>query len=419
MESRARADTVIIVDDDPIARQVLRAMLHAAGTAACAVLEAEGARAALQILERHPRAFVLCDLAMPDMDGVEFVRALAHRAPSATLFFVSAADPKVLAIAVSLARGAGLRVVGASTKPLAPERLRDALQAAQVALASMGAAAVSDEPTAEELRHALPTPQFEIVFLPIVRLADATVMGVEALARWRHPRLGLLGPDRFIPLAERSGQIWPLTLQVARRALAQVSAWRHTGLPLAVSINVSALGEGGLDFPDRLLSMVRQAQIDPSIVTLELTETGVTTRDVDDVIARLWLKGFALAIDDFGVGNAGFEQLRRLPFTQFKIDRSLVRGVDTDREQRALLETSVALGRRLGLTVVAEGVERREEWDVLRGLNCEGAQGFLITRPLPASAVPAWFERWSQQPPVSLQTTSAPVPRHGARDATR
>jgi EAL domain-containing protein (putative c-di-GMP-specific phosphodiesterase class I) len=391
----ADADVVIVLDDNPIEREILAAMLRASGVRA--VLDAGDGAAALALLRSHPAALVICDLSMPGMDGIEFIRAAAAQCPTVALFVISGVETKVLATARQLARKAGLNFVGAASKPVTMEQLRHAVAAARVATAPPAALALSF--STEELRGALEQGQIEVVYLPKVGVADGRLLGVEALARWRHPEHDVLGPEHFIALAERCGLIWELTLHVMRQAIGQAARWRAAGLPLPVAINIPAVGVGGLAFPDVLAGVVQQAGLDPSAVTLELTETQLAdSTEIYDVVARLRLKGFALSIDDYGIGNSGLEQLRRLPFTELKIDRSLVHGAADDSELRAILESCIHLGRRLDMRVVAEGVERHEDWQLLAALDCESAQGFLISPPIPGGHIPAWAQQWQRSP---------------------
>jgi EAL domain-containing protein (putative c-di-GMP-specific phosphodiesterase class I)/CheY-like chemotaxis protein len=383
-------ETVLVVDDQPIDRTVLSVMLRTCGVDT--VLEAEGGAAALDLLRERRVSLVCCDLTMPGMDGVQFIRELATMRPVPALLLISGAEAKVLSMTWSLAARLGINVVGAAQKPVSLEDLRAALAAPRRVLR-----AVPPNPplAAPDLRAAIDGGQIELHYLPKVRVSDGQPVGVEALARWRHPAHGLLGPEHFIQLAERSGLIWDLTRRVSRDCVTQAAAWHRNGLPLSVAINMSAAGIGGLDYPDTLRGLCEEAGVDPSKVLLELTETQMEAwPEVYEIIARLRLQGFQLSIDDYGTGNSSLDRLRRLPFAELKIDRSLVDGASASAELALVLESSVRLGQQLGMTVIAEGVEHAADWRLLERLGCAGAQGFLISPPLAAGRVPAWIAQW-------------------------
>jgi EAL domain-containing protein (putative c-di-GMP-specific phosphodiesterase class I)/CheY-like chemotaxis protein len=397
------SDAIVVVDDDAVSREILALMLRAAG--ATRIISVATGHEALAHLVGLPRALVMCDVSMPQMDGVEFARRLVEVAPHAALFLVSGIEPKLLATVQTFAAKTGLRVVGSSAKPVTQERVRQALFSARVPLAPSPDA--PRKPTAAELSAGLAADELELHYLPKVRISDGTILGVEALSRWRHPELGLLAPQFFIPLAEQSDLIWDLTMHVAQRAVAQTAAWRAAGLPLQLSFNISAGGSVRLRFPDELTAIARRHHLDPADITVELTETQLAdSRDIYDVIARLRLKGFHLAIDDYGISNSGLEQLRRLPFSEFKVDRSLVHGAARHIEQRAILELSVQLGRRLDLAIVAEGVEHRPDWRELARLECDAAQGYLVSPPLPPARIVPWAQHWREQAPAWILRNS-------------
>jgi EAL domain-containing protein (putative c-di-GMP-specific phosphodiesterase class I) len=233
-------------------------------------------------------------------------------------------------------------------------------------------------------------------FQPIVDLATGCVAAFEALARWTHPALGAVSPAEFIPLAEATGLIVPLGRRVLRAACAQAAGWdAPRGAAPAVSVNVSGwqLREEGL--VDDVRAALADAALDPSRLTLEITES-VLMEDVDRAIATLRaLKalGVRLAIDDFGTGYSSLGRLRHLPVDEIKIDRAFVDDVGQVAGASALARTVIALGASLGLRTVAEGVEHAEQADALRAIGCDLAQGYHFARPMPGAAVPGWLAR--------------------------
>jgi EAL domain-containing protein (putative c-di-GMP-specific phosphodiesterase class I)/CheY-like chemotaxis protein len=341
---------------------------------------------------------IFCDLNMPGRDGVETMRLFAERNVKCPILIVSGADPKILKAAQELGKGRGLGVAGTLHKPFGLEQMRIALQ--HVAnLTSPRSRHPTPLVPAEELEVGILAEQLVLHYQPQLNLHTCQLEGAEALVRWQHPERGMLMPDAFISLAETSGLIAPLTDWVCDQAIAQAALWRRQGLDIGVSVNLSAQTLRNLDLPDRIAEATAQAGLSPSRITLEITESKVTD-DLDsllDITTRLRLKGFLLAIDDFGTGFSSLTQLRRLPFTELKLDRTFVSGAATDGDARSLLESSVNLAKRLQLKTVAEGIETEEEWNLLVWMGVDLGQGYYMARPMPADKLLAWHAGWQAQ----------------------
>jgi diguanylate cyclase (GGDEF)-like protein len=235
-----------------------------------------------------------------------------------------------------------------------------------------------------DLRTALQDDQFRLVYQPIYNLDELTLVGVEALIRWEHPTLGVIGPDQFIPLLESSGQIVEVGRWVLHEACTQMADWRDRGSDLIVSVNVSGRQ---LD-RDVIIEHVREALyisgLDPACLTLEITETALM-RNVDTTTRRLQeLKalGIQVAIDDFGTGYSSLAYLQRFPVDCLKIDRTFIDAITRSPASDALIHTLIQLGKDLGLKTLAEGVETIEQVDHLRGEHVNEVQGFLLAKPL-------------------------------------
>jgi EAL domain-containing protein (putative c-di-GMP-specific phosphodiesterase class I) len=228
-----------------------------------------------------------------------------------------------------------------------------------------------------------------------VSLETGLIKGVEALARWTHPEQGLIAPNRFISAIENTALMEPFTLAIVNQALSQLSAWRSLGLSqMSVSINLSADNLADYDFIDILAQQVIHYQIPPALVIWEVTETSVMS-NVSQALSNLGhlnLKGFGLAMDDYGIGYSSVQQLSRCPFTELKIDRAFVHEAALRPNRRVILESSIDMGRQLGISTVAEGVETAEDWELLRSLRCDIAQGYLIARPMPGGQLVKWIK---------------------------
>ncbi|WP_337997503.1 EAL domain-containing response regulator [Oleispirillum naphthae] len=390
---------VLIVDDNAFARSVGRRALAAAGVNS--ILDAASGQEAFDLLGRAGQTIdvVFCDLMMPDMDGIQLVRIAATLANPPSFVFLSGADATVLAAAENTARARGLRVLGAIEKPLTPKAVRRVLVRRDDLPPPPEADQKPVDLTPQEMDAALAKNQFLLYFQPKVSLTDGSIVGFESLVRWQHPELGLILPDAFISMAERSGRIGPLTEVTTKLALKQCAAWASIGLYPKVSVNLSAHMLVDLDLPDRMAGEAERSGVDPRQLILEVTESGLFQNKANtlDILARLHMKGFPLSIDDFGTGYSCMEQLRSVPFSEMKIDRVFVMGAAGNSRARTILESSAALGRSLQMCVVTEGVETQEDWDTVCMAGADVVQGFFIARPMAAELVPAWMSAFPHE----------------------
>jgi EAL domain-containing protein (putative c-di-GMP-specific phosphodiesterase class I) len=242
-----------------------------------------------------------------------------------------------------------------------------------------------------QLRHALERQELFLDYQPKIDLLTGQVCGVEALVRWQHPERGLLPPDTFVPIAEHTALIAPLTAWVLNEACRQAASWRAAGMPLSVAVNVSPRSLFNGDLPALVLQVLASTGLPAALLEVEITETAMVV-DPDgarSVLLQLRAMGVRVSLDDFGTGFTSLLMLQNLPVTALKIDRAFVTGMLTGRDDSAVAESLIALAGRLGLIVVAEGVETAHVLDRLRALGCDQAQGFYLAEPLPALAVPA------------------------------
>jgi diguanylate cyclase (GGDEF)-like protein len=244
-----------------------------------------------------------------------------------------------------------------------------------------------------EMRAALENREFVLHYQPKVSLKTGDVGGVEALIRWEHPLRALVPPDEFIPLAEHTGLIEPITKFVLNQALNDCADWRQEGLDIPVAINISARTLLDEDFPDQVSQALRRWKIPPSYLQLEITESTLLSdpKRALGVLGRLSQMGVELSIDDFGTGYSSLSHLRRLPLKELKIDKSFVQNMVVDENDLVIVRSTIDLGRNLGLQVVAEGVETREVWAKLQSLGCDYAQGFYHSRPMPTEEMFRWL----------------------------
>jgi EAL domain-containing protein (putative c-di-GMP-specific phosphodiesterase class I) len=256
--------------------------------------------------------------------------------------------------------------------------------------------ALPEPAQARELRAAIERGELTLHYQPVVRLSDDAVIGLEALVRWRHPRRGLLPPDAFIPLAERTGLIVPLGRWTLREACRQLQIWR-TAVPgadrLWVSVNISSVQLRDAVLLDDVRGAVDAAQLDPSALVLELTERLAIedTRSVSGLLQRLRGTGVRISLDDFGTGYSSLGYLHQLPVDTIKLDRTFVQGLESGHGSAAIVSTIARMTEELGLQLIAEGVESEAQLALLRSLKCGAVQGHLLARPLDAIASAAFL----------------------------
>ena len=250
-----------------------------------------------------------------------------------------------------------------------------------------------------ELRHALSTAGLAMHYQPLVNMTDRAAVGFEALLRWVHPTLGNISPEEFIPLAERASVLPDLSRWVLNATIAQLGAWQRQGLDLGIAVNLSAadFADGGL--PARVLALLREHQVPATRLLLEVTESAIMREPqlAAQIMQQLRTAGVRFAIDDFGTGHSSLAQLHALPVDELKIDRVFIADLEQSASNLAIVRTTIELGHSLGLKVVAEGIETPEVWAVLLRLGCDVAQGYFISRPMPAAAVSAWTRTQREQ----------------------
>lgn len=391
----------LVVEDHAFQRFMLRNVLASLG--AKNVVEAADGSEALDIIRARNTSvdFIISDLDMPGMDGVEFMRHLGEAKSQASIILASVLDSSLLASVDTMAKTYGLTILGVIKKPITAVKLAMLIQLHRsLQRPAMQAKTARSTFTLEQIVAGLKNDEFEPFFQPKVDLVTGQVKGAEALARWRHPRDGIIAPDLFIPLLEQTGWIDDLMWAMLKKSARVCRDWRETSaLDVTVSVNLSIKSLAAKGCADRLVELVRAENLAPKHMVLEITESATTT-DVGQVLenlVRLRMKGFGLSIDDYGTGYSSIQQLTRIPFTELKIDQSFVAAAARQPSARVILESSLDMARKLGITSVAEGIETQQDWDLLHELGCELAQGYFIARPMDVGALMNW-----QPPPARL-----------------
>ncbi len=298
--------------------------------------------------------------------------------------------------------------VAAGARALADELLRDADIAMYrakcngknryVAFESEMQGAIKSRVELEmDLREALQNNEFFLVYQPIFNLSDMSPSAVEALIRWEHPTRGVVQPEEFIPLLEETGLITEIGSWVLREACVQGARWRDAGSAIEIAVNVSARQLDSDDFVTEVKEALDRSELDPSALTIEITETTLM-RDTDQTVRRLSAVkalGVRIAIDDFGTGYSSLTHVQKFPVDSLKIDRSFITGMKDNKEGEALIHTLVQLGKALSIETVAEGIELQHELSLLQGERCDSGQGFLFAKPLDLPAIDAFLMSWA------------------------
>jgi EAL domain-containing protein (putative c-di-GMP-specific phosphodiesterase class I)/AmiR/NasT family two-component response regulator len=398
--------SVLLVDDSPAQRAYAVALCQELGITE--IREASNGQEALALLASltTPPELLIIDLEMPTMDGPELLTRLRELGVESPIIVASSRERSLLHSVQDMGGGMGLCLLGALQKPLRLEALSDMLRNWHSAVDKRKQSARKLPVDPQDLSAGLDRGEIVVHYQPQISVHTGEVHGVEALARWNHPTLGLVHPDHFIPMAEEHGLIHKLTLQVMNAAMLQTAMWNAQGMDLSIAINLSPLL---LDRPDLLqeISGLQQVyDLRAERVVLEITETSLL-RELSvalAVLTRLRLRGFGLSLDDYGTGFSSMQQLARIPFTELKIDRSFVHGVHERESVQVMLRSALEMAKRLGLNTVAEGVESVEDLWLLQEYGCTFVQGWLMGKAMPAAELPDWSKghaerRRELQPP--------------------
>jgi len=337
---------------------------------------------------------IVLDLQMGQSDGVELLRYLADQRAEEAIVLMSGVDQRIIDTAARLGKSLGLNVVNVLHKPIDINVLRTELGPLAEGTITLGPGGPLHE---KDLERAILENHITVHYQPKIALKSGRVTGVEALVRWRQGSDELIPPDRFIPLAEKTGLIDALTQRVLETSLSDARTWSEKWPDLTLAVNLSPSMLSNLELPDRIASIVRSYELEPGRLILEVTESGAmeSPDQTMEILARLRLKGVQLSIDDFGAGHSSLLQLYRLPYGELKIERSFVIDALDSQEAATIIHATIELGHRLGLKVVAEGVEDKLTAEWLAQLQCDIGQGNFFSAPLPSAEFLAWMDGWA------------------------
>ena len=385
---------ILLVDDDPTQLIILHAYFSQMGCRK--IIQAARASQALEHIKNSDTPFdlLVSDLMMPDMDGIELLRALKHISFAGSIALVSSLEQTIIDSARKLGNLHQLHIIGTCRKPLNRQALDEVFQ-------NNAAATINQKTknkisyTREQVQNGLNHQEFIAYYQPKVDILTKQIVGVEALARWQHPEYALLTPNLFMPVIEKNQLTSQLTFCMIEQTLRNLVKWEQEGLDIKAAINVTASEIADLDFPAVILAQLQRYGLSASKILFEVTENEVLEFNTVslEVLARLRMMGIDIAIDDFGTGYSNLKTLREFPYTELKIDQSFIRGKTKERFSQETIRAAVTLGRQLNMRLLAEGVETREEWDFVKQRGIDIVQGFFIARPMPAEAISAFYHQ--------------------------
>lgn len=388
---------VLVIDDFEEVRDHHRFVLRSLGITDA--VDATDGHDAIRILTDPANQFdlILCDLQMPQLDGIETIRALSYLGVHGAVAVLSVEDEQVMAGAGFLAEAHGLRFIGTIEKPLTAQKLTDALQRMRELTSPEPNGLRPEPPTARDVARGLDLDEFTFFYQPQLRMASGRLHGVEALLRWRHPTRGLVTAESFMSTVNDSDELLArVTTLVLEQTMAFAARWHGGGRTEQVAVNVPGRSLETLEFPERLDALARRAGVPHELLCVEVSEPELAHDPMAmmDVAARLRLKRFRVCIDQFGGSEFGLRHLQHAPVTEVKLARALVHGCATTPTKQAVLEATITLAKRRNVTAAAEGVRHRTDWDQLCSLGCEVAQGNFVVRPLGEEMLGEWVRGW-------------------------
>jgi EAL domain-containing protein (putative c-di-GMP-specific phosphodiesterase class I)/CheY-like chemotaxis protein len=392
--------TILVLEDDDFQRKMLVKMLNSIGD--LTIFEASNGAQALELLRTEKTNSIdiaLCDINMPEMDGMEFMRHLGAQNCTTSIVILSTLDAALLSSVAKMSLAYGINLLEVIEKPISMARLKQLVQQFVVPEKKpLMSLPTLPSFSLEEIVQGVRAQEFEPFFQPKVDLRSGSIIGAEALARWRHPVHGVVAPFAFIGLLEQHNMLDELTFIMLEKSVSACQLLKEKGHSIAVSINLSITSLTDVNLANNITQIVRDGGVDPNKIILEVTESAAMT-DVAHALenlARLRMNGFGLSIDDYGTGYASMQQLTRIAFTELKIDQTFINNFTATPALRIIVESSIEIARKLNYKSVAEGVETIGDWNALKRLGCDVAQGYYIAKPMSLGDFIAFCDSYSE-----------------------
>ncbi|PKI17945.1 EAL domain-containing response regulator [Colwellia sp. 12G3] len=355
---------------------------------------ASSAPEAMQILRQSSQINLLfLDLNMPNVDGIQLLSQLSQLNYKGYVVIMSGVSTKIISSVESLAKTYGLNYIGTLLKPIHEldfQYIIDKIGGSRQKNASVESLKVY------EIIRAIKNNDIEVLYQPQVDLTTRSFIGVEALCRMNHPRLGMVSPDRFIDKAEESELIIHITLAVLKKSIGDWKKWWQLGLDIKLSVNVSPIALQQIEFTDTLLMLLEEYAMPASRLCIEITEGAMASDHAQELmnLNRLNMRGVEIALDDFGQQHSTIERLQNLPLTYLKLDKSVFIENKDSMNQLALINASISVAKDLNIKTIAEGVENNSVMSLVTEMGCDIGQGFYIGSPMEAKKIFNWQREW-------------------------
>ena len=386
---------VLLVDDSPTILSYVNKVLEQNYNISH-VHTASSAPEAMQILRQSSQINLLfLDLNMPNVDGIQLLSQISQLDYKGYVVIMSGVSTQIISSVESLAKKYGLNYIGTLLKPIHELDF-------QYIIDKIGGSR-QQAPTVESLKvyeiiRAIKNNDIEVLYQPQVDLTTRSFMGVEALCRMKHPRLGMVSPDRFIDKAEESELIVHITLAVLKKSLGDWKKWKQSGLDIKLSVNVSPIALQQIEFADTIFMLLDEYNMPATSLCLEITECVLASNQPQELmnLNRLNMRGVELALDDFGQDHSTIERLQSLPLNYLKLDKSYFIDNKDNMKQLALINSSLSVAKNLNIKTIAEGVEDNAVMSLVTEVGCDFGQGFYIGCPMSAKKIFSWQREWNE-----------------------
>lgn len=385
---------VLLVDDSPSILNYVTKVLEKSYSINH-IYAASSAPEAMQILRQSEQINLLfVDLNMPNIDGIQLLSQISELNYKGYIVIMSGVSTQIISSVESLAKTYGLNYIGTLLKPIHEldfqyiiDKIGDSRQ---------------KYPTEESLKvyeiiRAIKNNDIEVLYQPQVDLTTRTFVGVEALCRMNHPRLGQVSPDRFINKAEESELIIHITLAVLKKSLCDWKKWKQAGLDIQLAVNVSPIALQQIEFADTVFMLLEEYNMPATSLCIEITEDALASDHAQELmnLNRLNMRGVEIALDDFGQSHSTIERLQNLPLTYLKLDKSYFIENKDSLNQLALINTSISIAKDLNIKTIAEGVEDNKVMSLVTDVGCDFGQGYYMSGPIPAKDIYKWQREWN------------------------
>ncbi|WP_340680767.1 EAL domain-containing response regulator [Paraglaciecola sp.] len=397
MKLQERSFDVLVIDDSISQRHYMTELCKNSG--AHKIVSAANGSIALSEIDNPNNKFdiIICDLEMPDLNGIELISLLGARKNKSAILIVSGREQSLISAVELMATMQGLWILGSVKKPLLMNSFQSFVEeyfAKVNHLETLPRTANSAPLSVNKLRELISDKKLILHFQPKMNMQNGQLDSVEALVRLMYNDCQIVFPNDFIPLCEQHGLIDQLSFEVLRMALEQRRIWLAQGLDVRISINLSSVSFDNADFSEQIIQMIKASGGDAASIIFEITETAIIS-DMSKallVLTRLRLLGCGLSIDDYGTGYSSVKQLSQIPFTEIKLDRSLIDGIASKPHLQIIYESTLSMANKLGIGLVAEGIETLKDWEYLRNNGCPIGQGYYYSPPMSESALLDWWK---------------------------